>query len=116
MDAQFKKDWIAALRSKEFKQGTGTLYNLYDNSYCCIGVACIVAGRTKNEIIDRGLINAGLEEEASINETGIPSELIGDAEPGNLIDTLIKMNDGWEATGVKAHTFEEIADYIEVNL
>tara|TARA_R100001086_G_scaffold249569_1_gene189758 strand:+ start:521 stop:910 length:390 start_codon:yes stop_codon:yes gene_type:complete len=32
------KRWINALRSGEYKQGTGTLYNINTNSYCCLGV------------------------------------------------------------------------------
>lgn len=33
------RKWIAALRSGEFKQGTGTL-RTHDDTYCCLGVAC----------------------------------------------------------------------------
>lgn len=33
------KAWVAALRSGEFKQGSGALHTA-DGSYCCLGVAC----------------------------------------------------------------------------
>lgn len=35
--------FVAALRSGDFKQGTGQFYNTDDVSYCCLGVACEVA-------------------------------------------------------------------------
>jgi len=44
---QLRAEWIAALRSGEFKQGEHRLESI-DNgnsSYCCLGVACVVAGR-----------------------------------------------------------------------
>jgi hypothetical protein len=43
------RKWIAALRSGEFKQGTGRLYSAdvvtLEKRYCCLGVACEVAER-----------------------------------------------------------------------
>lgn len=36
------RKWIAALRSGQYTQGTGTLRN-DKNQYCCLGVACEVA-------------------------------------------------------------------------
>jgi hypothetical protein len=41
---QFKRKWVAALRSGKFKQAQESLYN--DGGYCCLGVACVIhAGR-----------------------------------------------------------------------
>jgi hypothetical protein len=42
-------DWLAALRSGEYKQGRGTLCNAYDNSYCCLGVLCETNKLEKDE-------------------------------------------------------------------
>ena len=43
-----KKDWIDALRSGEFKQGTGALAKrdpeTGTTSYCCLGVLATIAG------------------------------------------------------------------------
>jgi len=38
MPAEYKAKWIAALRSGEYKQGRGKMYNKEDDSYCCLGV------------------------------------------------------------------------------
>lgn len=43
-----RKQWIDALRSGNYKQGTQYLHRRADNSYCCLGVACALAG-TKAE-------------------------------------------------------------------
>jgi hypothetical protein len=37
-----QEKWLQALESGEFKQGEGRLQE--DDSYCCLGVACRVAG------------------------------------------------------------------------
>ena len=34
------RNWIKALRSGDYKQGEGCLYNNKDDSFCCLGVAC----------------------------------------------------------------------------
>lgn len=44
MKAEMKADWIAALRSGEFRQTTGTLRQRSPegDSHCCLGVlACV---------------------------------------------------------------------------
>lgn len=38
MVSDVKKEWIAALRSDEFKQTTGQLKT--DSGFCCLGVLC----------------------------------------------------------------------------
>lgn len=38
MNKEFKKEWVAALRSGEFNQGVGALS--LNGKYCCLGVAC----------------------------------------------------------------------------
>jgi len=43
MKPEIKKLWVDALRSGEYKQGKGVLYDGDDNSYCCIGVLCRLA-------------------------------------------------------------------------
>jgi len=37
--------WVDALRSGEFQQGQKRLYNADEDSYCCLGVLCVVAKR-----------------------------------------------------------------------
>jgi hypothetical protein len=40
---EFKAKWIAALESGEYEQGRNSL-KTSDGRYCCLGVACVVAG------------------------------------------------------------------------
>lgn len=42
--------WVAALRSGDYEQGTETLHNKADNTWCCLGVACDVARRNGLEL------------------------------------------------------------------
>lgn len=43
MDQELKAKWVEALRSGEYKQCKGTLFD--GVAYCCLGVLCKVAGR-----------------------------------------------------------------------
>lgn len=48
MNPQIKQDWLAALRSGEYPQGTGRLLTkatecMRHDTYCCLGVLCRVA-------------------------------------------------------------------------
>jgi len=44
MNAELKAKWLTALRSGEYLQGEGRLFNSQDNSYCCLGVLCDISG------------------------------------------------------------------------
>lgn len=46
MNPEIKAKWLEALRSGNYKQGTGRLRKA-DNSYCCLGVLCDVIDPTK---------------------------------------------------------------------
>lgn len=43
MNPEIKALWLAALRSGKYRQGKGTLHNLQDDTFCCLGVLCEVA-------------------------------------------------------------------------
>ena len=47
MDA-LKKAWVEALRSGKYKQGRLALYDKHNESYCCLGVLCKVAGKMES--------------------------------------------------------------------
>jgi hypothetical protein len=42
MPKEFLEKWLKALRSGEYKQGEDLLYNPKEQSYCCLGVACVI--------------------------------------------------------------------------
>lgn len=44
---EFRKEWIVALRSGEYKQGRGYLHQ--EDRFCCLGVACDL-------LVKRGLV------------------------------------------------------------
>jgi len=108
---EFKQKWTAALRSGEYKQGHSSLYHYFNNSYCCIGVACVVAG------IDLSTVGSAGYPYKSMNQIDLLPEVLvmheteqSASEHNSLIWELIKLNDQKKAS------FAEIADYIDENL
>ncbi|MEB0262874.1 hypothetical protein [Mucilaginibacter sp. 10I4] len=104
----FATKWVEALRSGEYKQGTGYLSFIYRDSaskveirYCCLGVACSMVGIPDNL----------LKIEFVLPHFNMPKELIGDRVENGLVQILTNMND---REGGKS--FLEIADWIEANV
>lgn len=94
MKPEHKKAWIDALRSGEYKQGKGVLYNKKDNTYCCLGVLYEV---TEGLRITKDL-NGPFD---NINTEGyIPLF--------PLVDTEI-----WRLNDIDKLTFNHIADILE---
>ena len=108
---EFKTKWVAALRSGEFKQGNLKLYNEKNNTYCCLGVACVIAGIDKNntDVMDRGYIYSRNIKSDEIKEQLKPL-FFDNNNVSPLVLKLTTMND------VDKKSFNEIADYIEVEL
>jgi hypothetical protein len=98
----FKQKWVAALRSGEFQQAKECLYDIHTNSYCCLGVACRVAGYS-------GELPAHDAGEWIANDAVFIPKAIRGNDSNEVVEILSKMND----SGVR---FTEIADYIEQNL
>lgn len=109
MNKEIKEKWVAALRSGEYKQAEGILYDPKQRSYCCLGVLCkIVEGHnpTDADTCDEGEYLA--------------YDIIEKIElPHETQRKLAKMNDGsgiFDSETIHPHSFSEIADYIERNL
>lgn len=97
MDAELKAKWIAALRSGEYRQCRDALVK--DGGFCCLGVLhTVVTGAPP--IIDTW----GMEQ---------PKPLDIDLTHEEITD-LANRNDGNKSH--IAHSFAQIADYIEKNL
>lgn len=92
----FKKKWLKALRSGKYKQGQGLLKE--HGEYCCLGVACVVAGRKR-------LANLGMIPDS---EMRVPKFLRG--TEAKVPNKLITLNDD------KRWDFKKIATWIEKNL
>ena len=104
MKAGIKKRWIAALRSGESTQAIGWLRRS-EKSRCCLGVLC--------DVVEGG----GWDGHTYVDADGRRDSLF---PPLGVLDAagvacsqarhLSYLNDG------RGFTFDEIADYIEVNL
>lgn len=51
MDPDVKEEWLIALRSGEYNQGKHNLKPA-ENTYCCLGVLCLIYGRHQEHFID----------------------------------------------------------------
>lgn len=103
LPADFKKDWLEALRSGKFKQTTGSLCAKGEEGfeYCVLGVAAKI-GNCEN-IKNKTYID---HEEKVKYTDNFPKLLTGDQ---GIPEKLATMND----TG---RTFPQIAAWIEKNL
>lgn len=97
MDAKLKAEWIAALRSGQYKQAREALRD--GDGYCCLGVLCLVAGIS---------LDGRREDDAGYQPI---FDLVGNAVVSR---GLAMRNDGNGAH--HEHSFSEIADYIEQTL
>jgi hypothetical protein len=105
MDAELKAKWVKALRSGEYKQGTGYLHGSQTNTYCCLGVLCKAGLGLVGEATNRGVTafdgSVCLLSYSLRDRTGLSC-----AQEKELVD----LNDDYHKT------FPEIADWIEANL
>lgn len=132
MKADLKQKWVEALRSGEYEQADGALHDARKNSYCCLGVLCVVVGAKFAEftreaddsdfgadhfsnvpVLNDRLLSSGEDNEL----TGEWCEEIGLPDQGDLIE----LNDGVGADEnsprfKRRHSFTEIADWIEANI
>jgi len=105
--------WVAALRSGDYKQGAGQLRSS-DNHFCCLGVLCnlhamahpVVAEKERDVVTyngQMGLLPSTVEEWAGMKSS---DGTLYDAD-GDLTDLASINDDG--------SSFIEIADIIEDN-
>lgn len=104
MNPRLKEEWVKALRSGDYEQGTVRLCN-DDDQFCCLGVLADIAidsfwlPRWGGWMLDEG-------DRALTLGTDIEKKL---RLHGKDIGHLIEMNDG-------GSSFETIANWIEENL
>jgi hypothetical protein len=110
MKKEIKEKWIEALRSGNYAQGQGELHNPDNKTYCCLGVLADVTGHDPiavKRLPESGNIHAAEEylNYKVLDEVGLSH---------SAQQLLANMNDGFG--NCRAHSFAEIADYIESNL
>ena len=117
---EFKEKWIKALKSGNYVQGSGSLRKEMDNTnntssmptYCCLGVACSVAGVPEEYITGEWIDYVdGYEYDV------VPEVLHGVSDENQLVEALSCMNDTHTAdTTEHKFSFEDIADWIDDNI
>ena len=113
MNPEIKAQWVAALRSGEYQQGTGSLrrVNTDSDQYCCLGVLCQLAVDSGAEVhFQRGNNYATYDD----NGGALPASVmewagVYDPDPRAAGLKLSIRNDG-------GASFSEIADLIEEHL
>lgn len=122
MNPEIKAKWLEALRSGEYKQGTGSLCTIQEDGtswYCCLGVLCDLAA--KEGVVEIGLAGREIyygESDSYLPDrvqrwAGIHDGIRPDAHNpriGPASASLSELNDDQEAS------FEEIARIIEERL
>ncbi len=108
---EFALKWVQTLKTTELEQGKTGL--LAKDGYCCLGIACVVAGARPHMIFS--------ERETAIKDIGsflisnrrfyrsIPKQIKGGVGDSPLISELVKMNDS-------GTSFKDIASWIEKNV
>jgi len=88
---KIKKEWIKALRSGKYKQGTGKLQK--ESRYCCLGVLQVITGLK----VGSSTLLAKQHFDSNSCVKGLPIK---------TQHTLAEYNDG-------GYSFAQIADFIE---
>lgn len=107
---EFAEKWIKALKSGEYRQCRGTMYDSSVDGYCCLGVALSMNGVPNKKMQGRDVIvdeNTGVFEKSTKNA---PRELYGPASDNDFISKLTVMNDH------DLCSFKDIADWIKENV
>ena len=113
MKHKIKKLWVAALRSGEYKQGTGTLRTV-GNEFCCLGVLCNLHAQANPK--------AAAQQSSPTRYDGSsiwPSERVlewAGLDGANLTVSIRGRLDCVAGHNDKGATFAEIADAIEEQL
>lgn len=112
-----QKAWVEALRSGEFKQAQRALQ--YKDSYCCLGVACVLAEREGIEVLRSEFDNNGLLGTTLSSQPHVVEWLGLESPNGDLCDeampvTLAGLNDDGNDFNVIANLIEENADVLFV--
>lgn len=102
-----REQWVAALRSGEYKQGYGQLNN--HGKYCCMGVACqtLDAERNTGWTDSDGYPPESVADRLGLKWDGAIADIGGGV--GDDVGAFAMLNDG------QGQSFAAIADLIELD-
>ena len=116
MVPELKQQWIEALRSGKYQQTVECLRDA--DGYCCLGVLADIQGvewiwEQGKETPSDTFVFYDDEDQYDIE---LPDYLLAKIDAGK-VSHLVNMNDGTQFhEGIRRHSFEEIANYIEENI
>lgn len=122
MPKELLEKWLKALRSGEYKQAKGTLYDPAIKGFCCLGVLQHLATDGQVEYLLNGKESMAPVDEV-VQAMGLPTTSFYKAQgismKGNE-SALAEMNDGYgedeeDYDYEEPRDFDQIADYIEAN-
>lgn len=112
MNPEIKKQWVAALRSGEYKQGTGQLRSK-NNEFCCLGVLCDLHHQANPDLPEGGWVDGSYLSQSYIPPDNVFAwasiNVYEKVSIGSKYESLPDHND-------RGRTFSEIADAIEAQL
>ena len=127
MNPEIKAQWVAALRSGEYKQGVGYLHR--DDTFCCLGVLCDLAIKAGAPEVEENRHPAGSMSTYNGSELVLPSSvmewaglsssdpiLVDESREVNECLPVSEFNDSGVTFNGGGFTFNEIADLIEAQL
>ena len=130
LDPEIKEDWIEALLSGDHERTSGFLENADTGEQCCLGVLCDILDLPRTVVSPRVVLGGDWGPNFVIygDYDGRPHPLTDEAYnwnfswgsvPQKVADDIgLSRADQEQAAALndKGTTFEEIADWIEVNL
>ena len=103
-----RSEWVKALRSGKYRQGTHVLRSTVDETYCCLGVACDLYSELEGNSMVKWKKNISSSWEFLGHICTLPNQVgrwLGIKPKSSFSQHLSARNDSGE-------TFEEIASYM----
>jgi hypothetical protein len=124
MDPKIKAQWVAALRSGEYKQGGGQLHNSIAGEFCCLGVLCDLAVKAEVDVrVQPGAFGTEYDGQTGSLPAAVQEWARLDTPDPELAPTIDQDNDEdiyyWDEASELNDTgvpFSQIADLIEWGL
>jgi hypothetical protein len=110
MKRDIAEKWIAALRSGEYEQTFGKLFD--GTGYCCLGVLCKVLGY---EFSSQANVDGSHHVVGTDKAHMLPNQVMFDAGMHTRLGSFSTMDDALGSLNDRGETFTKIADIIDAN-